>query len=705
MEIDEFSAQFQKRFFYNDGTPSLLFLMPEASEDQRDAFMARWNKRNRGVENSHKAAVITGNVDIKTFGSKDVRELGFVESRIALRDAVLEHFGVPREIMGITENSNRSTADSAQYIYAKNVLTPRIHDREEAINQQLLPLFGDGLVWRYDPVVPYDKEFDKARALEGWTAGLLTKNEARGLIDLPEVEGGNIFKIGINDLFMEQIADPVEVSQALGEKKSEPRVNVEAMLRKEDAALRENERRFEVAITRHFAGQRAAAAKALGMTAKAGTDALESLDEYLLPDGIFDPELWGTLTEVEQQKLTEAVAAGLLDWREEAKKLTALFTPLWKQAYGDGAKVSAESYGLTSLDRPELVSQARIHGGKRVVGIQETTRKNIAAIISRGVENGSSQNVLKKEIFQAMGPGTTRARAKLIAQQETAMSLATGQFDTMKAAGATTKTWHHRDPQKDPRDGTRGKVNHVVLEGETAAIDKPFSNGLMYPRDPNDGRPEEVIRCRCYLTYGFGGASGAGLTETTRDGILSDTKHQGIPVTDETIERVPLVQPEKWTVEQAERLQTAHRELLRAVQDKPVGTEAGRLYNPDMFPISTLVLGKDADQRIFLPYSSNPHIAVHNHPSGQVFSLTDIKKFIASGSMEMMTAVGNNGVLYIARKAPEYDGFQAYQQYQVLEKVLNGCVETGDMDGYINAVMAFLEGGRAYGLEFVKSGA
>ncbi len=506
VEIDEFSTQFQKRFFYNDGTPSLVFLMPEASEDQRDAFMARWNKRNRGVENSHKVAAITGNVDIKTFGSQDVRELGFVESRIALRDAVLEHFGVPREIMGITENSNRSTADSAQYIYAKNVLTPRIHDREEAINQQLLPLFGDGLVWRFDPVVPYDKEFDKARALEGWNAGLLTKNEARGLIDLPEVEGGNVFKIGIYDLFMEQTANPVEVSQALGEshgeKKSEPRVNVEAMLRKENAALQENERRFEVAITRHFAEQRAAAAKALGMTAKAETDALAALDDLLLPDGTFDPVLWEALEEAERQRLTEAVAAGLLDWREEAKKLTALFTPLWKQAYDDGAKVSAESYGLTGLDRPELVSQARIHGGKRVVGIQETTQKNIAAIISRGVENGSSQNVLKKEIFQAMGPGTTRARAKLIAQQETAMSLATGQFDTMKAAGATTKTWHHRDPQKDPRDGTRGKVNHVVLEGETVAIDKPFSNGLMYPRDPNDGRPEEVIRCRCYLTYG-----------------------------------------------------------------------------------------------------------------------------------------------------------------------------------------------------------
>lgn len=505
IEIDEFSAQFQKRFFYNDGTPSMVFLMPDASEQQRDAFMARWNKRHRGVENSHKAAALTGKVSIETFGSKDIRELGFVESRIAMRDAVLEHFGVPREIMGITENSNRSTADSAQYIYAKNVLMPRVHDREEAINQQLLPLFGDNLVWRFDPVVPYDKEFDKARALDGWNAGLLMKNEARRLMDLPDVAGGDVFKVSINDLFMEQTADPVEISQSLGESRGEKKarkVNVEAMIRKEDAALHENERRFEVVIMRYFADQRSAVAKALGMTAKAETDALAALDDLLLPDGTFDPMLWEALKEEERLRLTDAIAAGLLDWKEEAKKLTALFTPLWKQAYDDGAKVSAESYGLVDLVRPEFVSQARVNGGKRVVGIQTTTQKTIADIIARGVENGSSQNELKKEILTAMGPGTTRARAKLIAQQETSMSLATGQFDTMKAAGATMKEWHHRDPQKDPRDGTHGKVNHVILEGETVAIDKPFSNGLMYPRDPNDGRPEEVIRCRCYLTYG-----------------------------------------------------------------------------------------------------------------------------------------------------------------------------------------------------------
>ena len=509
VEIDEYAAKFQKRFFYNDATPPVVFLMPDATPDQRNAFMARWNQAHQGVENSHMAAALTGNVSVLEIGGNSNKNLDFIESRIAMRDAVLEHFGVPREIMGITENSNRSTADSAQYIYAKNVLTPRIKQREDAINKQLLPLFEEGLTWRYDAIIPYDKEFDKSKALEGYNAGLLTKNEARRLINMPDVDGGDVYRVGINDLFLSESEDPVEVTKALLEDdlpveadvKAKRRVNISAFLRKEDILLQENIRSFEAAISQHFASQMRELSKTLGEGVKAEPhNALEQLDDFLLPDGTFDPELWAALSETEQKQMTDAIVSGLLNWREEAKKLNQLFFPLWKKAYEDGADLSKDSYGIVEIQRPEFVSAAKIHGGKRIVGIQQTTRNNIAAIIARGVENGSSQAELRKSIQSEM-VGSSAARVKLIARQETMTALATGQFDMMENAGAQTKTWHHR-PQKNPRDGKHGTVNHVALEGETVSIDEKFSNGLRYPRDPEENRPEEIINCRCYITYG-----------------------------------------------------------------------------------------------------------------------------------------------------------------------------------------------------------
>lgn len=510
VEIDEYAAQFQKRFFYNDGTPSLLFIMPDASKEQVDSFLARWNQKHKGVFNSHKAAALSGNVDVKTFGSGDIRELGFIESRVSMRDAVLEHFGVPREIMGITENSNRATADSAQYIYAKNVLMPRVLNREEAINQQLLPLFGDNLVWRFEPVVPYDKEFDKEKALDGWNAGLFTKNESRRLMDMPDVDGGDVYKTAISDLFLKESDDPARVSQSMlqsdldavvpvsGEK-SLP-VNVTAMLRKEDQAIREHSRLFEAAITRHFAEQRETIEKALGIGQKADdTFPFPELDDYLLPDGTFNMDLWNALEEAEQLRIADSVALSLIDWNAESRKLNALFTPLWAQAYKAGTKLSEENYSIHNVTRPEFVTAAKVNGANRIVGIEQTTKDSIAEIIADGISNGDGQARLKRAILEEMD--TSPRRAKLIARQETSTALATGQFDMMKAAGATEKTWHHR-PQKDPRDGTHGKVDHVSMEGETVPIDEKFSNGLRYPRDPEDDRPEELINCRCYLTYG-----------------------------------------------------------------------------------------------------------------------------------------------------------------------------------------------------------
>ena len=40
--------------------------------------------------------------------------------------------GAGGEIMGITESSNRATSEAAQYIYAQNVIMPRLNRREEA---------------------------------------------------------------------------------------------------------------------------------------------------------------------------------------------------------------------------------------------------------------------------------------------------------------------------------------------------------------------------------------------------------------------------------------------------------------------------------------------------------------------------------------------------------------------------------------------
>ena len=545
IETDEYASKFQKRFFFNDATPNLIVSMPKSTDEQRKRFRMEWLERFQGMFKSHGIATVNGETEVIRIG-ESMKDMDMVEGRIYLRDASLEHFGVPREIMGITENSNRATAEAAQFIYAQNVLTPRLIRREEAINKQILPAFGDNLVWHFDDIVPRNVEFDKIRALDGWNAGLLLKDEARELLDFAQARtGGNVYKGTFSDVFIGEDEDPVAVTaeitaaqydtggetddavvveddteknddveieeatdddtvdilDAYGEKSSGRRVSLSAAERSEANALRESGASFEIATLKYFRQQTKLIADALGQTAKAETSVWEGMAEYFNDDGTVNFEAWNLLDTAGQEAVAAKFTSGLVDWSKEASALQKVFEPLWRQTYDTGAKHAQKLYGVQAVNRPELVSTAKLRGGQRVVAVTQTTKDNIGRIVSEGLANGDSNKSIAQSIIKETEIDST-ARAKLIARQEATTSLTTGQYDMMRQAGATTKTWHHR-PQKDPRNGIpQGTPDHVALNGETVPIDAKFNNGLRFPRDPESGDAAEVINCRCYVTYG-----------------------------------------------------------------------------------------------------------------------------------------------------------------------------------------------------------
>lgn len=54
---------------------------------------------------------------------------------------------------------------------------------------------------------------------------------------------------------------------------------------------------------------------------------------------------------------------------------------------------------------------------------------------------------------------------------------------------------------------SRTRDSHKAIDGEEVSKDEPFSNGLMYPADP-DGEPEEVYNCRCTMKSVYTGKKG-----------------------------------------------------------------------------------------------------------------------------------------------------------------------------------------------------
>ena len=73
---------------------------------------------------------------------------------------------------------------------------------------------------------------------------------------------------------------------------------------------------------------------------------------------------------------------------------------------------------------------------------------------------------------------------------------------------------------------SRTRHSHAVLDGETKPIDTPFSNGLMYPGDPN-GRPEEVWNCRCSVAAVVKGFKKENVQKAMAEKQMEEPKTQG----------------------------------------------------------------------------------------------------------------------------------------------------------------------------------
>ena len=120
-------------------------------------------------------------------------------------------------------------------------------------------------------------------------------------------------------------------------------------------------------------------------------------------------------------------------------------------------------------------------------------KKKITAQVSRSIATGMTYAQTAKALEGYTRIGYTNAIR--IARTEGHRIQTTATMDAMqtaKAKGADVmKQW-------DATLDGRTRESHQMVDGEIRELDKPFSNGLMYPGDP-DGDAAEVVNCRCAL--------------------------------------------------------------------------------------------------------------------------------------------------------------------------------------------------------------
>lgn len=181
LDSAKYSAEWNRNFFLNSAEPGgIIKVDRRLTDDEFREMRMRWQEQHQGVAQAHRVALLEAGEWIdRKFSQKDMQ---FAELRGVSREIIREAFRFPVPMLGTSENVNRANADAAEVVFGRWLLVPRLDRIKQALNNDLLPLFGDttkDLEFDYDrsSVVPDDVEAE---------ANLLTSQvtAASGLIGL-----------------------------------------------------------------------------------------------------------------------------------------------------------------------------------------------------------------------------------------------------------------------------------------------------------------------------------------------------------------------------------------------------------------------------------------------------------------------------------------------------------------------------------------
>jgi len=187
LESDEYAAKHIKSWFLNRAQPEIIItgtgLDPKEAERAEERFLGKF----RGYWKAHRPWFIGQEAKVIELSGK-FTDMQLIDLRKWQRDIVLQSVGIPPEILGVLESSNRATIDTAAFIHAKWVLTPRLEIIRSTLQTQVVPMYDDRISLEYSSPVEEDREFAlSVRKSFPWA---YTLDELREVTGDPPLENG-----------------------------------------------------------------------------------------------------------------------------------------------------------------------------------------------------------------------------------------------------------------------------------------------------------------------------------------------------------------------------------------------------------------------------------------------------------------------------------------------------------------------------------
>lgn len=509
IDLDDFTASYTRNFFFNSAVPSLLLkTKTNLTEQQIKRFMSQWHSSFGGVRQSHKMGILTGDWEVDQLSDKS-EKTNTIEHRKYARDQILAVFGVPKSVLGITEDVNRANAEATIAAYMERTIKPEMERFVQQLNEFYLRNWPDeDIFFWYDDPVPADRKLQLEVYQNGLTNGWLTINEVREEENRPPVEGGDVIYVpGGKGPLGADPANPdnesakgylqLKVKKSKNDKFKHIKIPQRRLKEIRKEAIKKEWRPKIIKMLSNAIKISQDEAKRDGhwKTFVAKTDTWEDIFKEKVVM-LFNEQQSIVNVNVEnknvqgKKKSVDEIARLLFSLASENKKWMAVLEPVIRQIIKEQGRDVLDFLGLNGdIDdtQERVLDYINTTAGEFIKGINDVTLKRLRETLSEGVKNGEGVDDLKsrvEEVFDA----SKGVRAEIIARTEVLRASNFATVESYKQSGVVKgKEWLTALDERVDENICK------PMDGQVVPLDKEFKDGEGFPIDYPPAHPG----CRC----------------------------------------------------------------------------------------------------------------------------------------------------------------------------------------------------------------
>lgn len=468
IDIDWLSLIYNKAFFENDATPSMLLTTEQKlHEDTIKSIRNQLEKRHKGASNAFKLAILQAG--LKMAGEpQSHKDMDFIEQKKFAREEILGIWRAPKALFNITEDLNYATYMGQMKIFWNYSIMPVLRKIEDTINKNIVIPYNPNIRAKFDyqNVIAYQEDLkDKVETgsklfTMGFTGNEINERLALGFEPkdwrdkwwitfgmTPADEYTNP-----SDLPADEPPEPDDDDK--DKKKSPEDMKNLVIWRKFLVKQTSLEDRMSSAVSKFFFDQRK-----------------EVLAEVMKTEG----------------------RSANISWDEQDRRLKTKISPYILLSIKEGVAFGQDMLGRTkSIESDKLNARVQSYMSVRadkITRVNDTVKRLVNEGLAAGIKDGETVLQLADRVRNVYNMAT--GRSLMIARTETTGAVNGGSQLYYEEEGVKQKKWltSHDEHVRE---------THRQIDGQTVPLGQKFDNGLMFPGDM-DGEAKDIVNCRCTM--------------------------------------------------------------------------------------------------------------------------------------------------------------------------------------------------------------